>query len=78
MKRQRHTPDQIISKLRTAEQELNKGKGFVGLCCRALEVSALSNHRCSSWRERLKVNEAKRLKKLEKENIRLKRLLADA
>ena len=39
MKRKRHTPEQIIRKLRTAEQLLNQGQSVADVC-RALEVSA--------------------------------------
>ena len=44
MKRKRHTPDQIIRKLRTAEQLLNQGQSVAGVCL-ALEVSAPTYHR---------------------------------
>jgi putative transposase len=44
MKRKRHTPEQIIRKLRIAEQLLNQGES-VGDICRALEVSAPTYHR---------------------------------
>ncbi|QPN58426.1 IS3 family transposase [Synechococcus sp. CBW1107] len=78
MKRKRHNPEQIIRKLRTADQLLNQGQAVADVC-RALEVSAATYHR---WRQQLydgmKATEAKRLKELEQENSRLKRLLADA
>ena len=44
MKRKRHIPEQIIRKLRTAEQLLNQGQSFADVC-RALEVSAPTYHR---------------------------------
>ena len=44
MKRKRHTPEQIICKLRTAEQLLNQGQSFADVCG-ALEVSASTYHR---------------------------------
>ena len=44
MKRKRHTPEQIIRKLRTAEQLLNQGQSVADVC-RALEVSAPTYHR---------------------------------
>jgi transposase-like protein len=44
MKRKRHTPEQIIRKLRTAEQDLNQGQRDADVC-RALEVSAPTYHR---------------------------------
>lgn len=47
MKRKRHTPEQIIRKLRTAEQLLNQGQSVADVC-RALEVSAPTYH---SWQQ---------------------------
>ena len=78
MKRKRHTPDQIIHKLRTAEQLLNQGQSVADVCCRALEVSAPTYHRWQQLYGGMKATEAKRLKELEQENVRLRRLLADA
>lgn len=76
MKRKRHTPEQIVRKLRLAEARL-AGGATVGEVCRELEVSEPTYHR---WRKRYgSVNEdqLKRLKALEKENARLKRIVAD-
>ena len=77
MKRKRHTPEQIIRKLRTAEQLLNQGQSVADVC-RALEVSSPTYHRWQQLYGGMKATEAKRLKELEQENARLKRLLADA
>jgi transposase-like protein len=77
MKRKRHNPEQIIRKLRTAEQPFNQGQA-VGDVCRALEVSPATYHRWHHLYGGMKATEAKRLKELELENTRLKRLLADA
>ena len=77
MKRKRHTPEQIIRKLRTAEQLLNQGQSVADVC-RALELSSPTYHRWQQLYGGMKVTEAKRLKELEQENARLKRLLADA
>jgi transposase-like protein len=77
MKRKRHSPEQIIRKLRSAEQLLNQGQTIAD-ACRALEVSAATYHRWQQLYGRTKATEAKRLKELEQENARLKRLLADA
>ena len=77
MKRKRHTPEQIIRKLRTAEQLLNQGQSFADVC-RALEVSAPTYHRWLQLYGGMKATEAKRLKDLDQENVCLKRLLADA
>jgi transposase-like protein len=76
MSKKRYTPEQIILKLREAEVELSKGQKL-GLVCRKLEICEQTYYR---WRKEyggLRVNHAKRLKELEKENIRLKKLVAD-
>ena len=67
MKRKRHTPEQIIRKLRTAEQLHNQGQSAD--VCRALEVSAPIYHRWQQLYGGMKATEAKRLKELEQENI---------
>lgn len=77
MARKRHTPEQIILKLREAEVFLGQGKDVKDVC-KQLEVTEQTYYR---WRKEyggLKVDQAKRLKGLERENGRLKRLLADA
>ena len=74
---QRHTPEQIISKLREAEVKLAKGVA-IGQVCKDLAVTENTYYR---WRREyggMKVDQARRLKELGKENARLKRLLADA
>ena len=76
-KKQRHTPEQIISKLREAEVKLAKGTALAQVC-KDLAVTEQTQYR---WREEYggaKLDQARRLKNLEKENSRLKRLLADA
>jgi putative transposase len=76
MPRKRFTPEQIITKLREAEVLLSKGQK-VGEVCRQLEVSENTYYR---WRKEyggLDVHQARRLKELEKENARLKKLVAD-
>ena len=77
MARKPFTIDQIISKLREAEVELSKGL-TVGRVCKKLVVTEQTYYR---WRKEyggIRNDQAKRLKELEKENVRLKRLLADA
>ncbi len=77
MARNRHTSEQIISKLREAEVELAKGTS-VAQACKKIGITEQTYYR---WRKAyggLKVDQAKRLKALEVENARLKRLLADA
>jgi transposase-like protein len=76
-KKQRHTPEQIIAKLREAEVKLAKGTPIAQVC-KDLAVTEQTYYR---WRKEyggMKLDQARRLKELEKENGRLKRLLADA
>lgn len=76
MSRKRFTPEQIITKLREAEVELAKGQTAVEVC-RKIGVTEQTYYR---WRKEyggLRVDQAKRLKELEKENARLKRVVAD-
>lgn len=77
MKRRRHTPEQVIRKLAVADRLLGEGKTIEEVC-RELEVTESTFHR---WRNQfggMKANDAKRLKQLEIENARLKKLLAEA
>ncbi len=76
MKRKRHTPAQIIRKLREAEGLLAEGKPTAEVA-RALEVSENTFHRWRNQYGGMKASDAKRLKELEKENGQLKRLVAD-
>ena len=76
MGRKRHTAEQIIRKLRGAEVELAKGQ-TTGDVARKLGITEQTYYR---WRKEyggLRLDQAKRLKELEKENGRLKRLLAE-
>jgi len=77
MKRTRHTPEQIIRKLKTGEQLLAQGKTIADVC-RALEVFQPTYHRWRQLYSGMQAEEAKRLTQLEKENPRLKKLLAEA
>lgn len=76
MKRQRHSPEQIIRKLRTAEQMLSEGK-TISEAAKALEVSEQTLHRWRNQYGGMKAADVKRLKELERENGQLKRLVAD-
>ena len=76
MKRKRHTPEEIIKKLRTAEEALADGKN-VEEACRMIAVSMATYQRWKSQYSGVKKDALKRLKELEKENARLKRLVAD-
>ena len=76
MGRTRHTAEQIIRKLREAEVALAKGQ-TTGEVARKLGITEQTDYR---WRKKtggLRVDPAERLKELEKENGRLKRLVAD-
>lgn len=75
-RRKRHAPQQIIQKLREGDALLNAGQS-VAQVIQHLGVSEATYHR---WREQyggMKAQEAKRLKELEQENGRLKKLVAD-
>ncbi len=76
MKRKRHSPEQVIRKLREADRMLSEGKE-IGAVCQALEVSEATFHRWRNQYGGMKANEAKRLKELQIENGRLKKLVAD-
>ena len=76
MGRKRHTAEQIIRKLREAEVELAKGQATAEVA-RKLGITEQTYYR---WRKEyggLRVEQAKRLKELERENSRLKKLVAD-
>ena len=76
MARKRHDAEQIIAKLRAAELVLSKGKSVLQ-ACKKIGVAEQTYYR---WRKEyggLKLDQAKRLKELEKENARLKKLVAD-
>ena len=76
MPQKRHTVDQIVAKLRKADVELGKGKKVPEIC-KLLEVTEQTYYR---WRQRyggMKPEMAKQLKTLEKENARLKKIVAE-
>jgi putative transposase len=77
MKRRRHTPEQIIRKLREADRLLAQGSE-VPEVAKQLEISEATYHRWRAQYGGLKADDAKRLKELAAENARLKRLLAEA
>ena len=76
MKRKRHSPEQIIHKLRDADRMLSEGKDIAAVC-QALEVCEATFHRWRNQYGGMKANEAKHLKELQIENGRLKKLVAD-
>ena len=71
-----YKPEQIISMLRDAEVALSQGK-TVGKACRALGLSEQSYYRWHREYDSLRVNQAKHLKNLEKENKRLRVAISD-
>ncbi len=77
MKRHRHTPEQAVRKLREGERLLNEGTDLTEVL-RHLEVSEATWNRWRSQYGGMKATEAKRLRELEVENARLKKLLAEA
>jgi hypothetical protein len=74
MKRKRHTPEQIVRKLREGDRMLNEGTELTEVL-RHLEVSESSWARWRAQYGGMKADEAKRLKELERENARFKKLL---
>ena len=76
MKGRRHTPEQVVCKLREADGLLGEGFELPDVL-KELEVSEATYHR---WRARyggMKADDVKRLKELEAENVKLKRIVAD-
>lgn len=75
-RRKRHSPEQIVRKLRDADAMLNAGQDLAAVL-QALEVSEATYHR---WRNQfggMKSEEARRLKELEEENNQLKEIVAE-
>jgi len=77
MKRKRHTPEQIIRKLRKIDAALGQGTELVD-AVRQEEISEQTYYRWRNQYGGMKAEDAKRLKELESENARLKKLLAEA
>jgi putative transposase len=76
MKRRRHTPEQVVRKLREADRMLAEGKSIPEVA-KALEVSENTFHRWRAQYGGMKGNDVKRLKELERENSQLKRIVAN-
>jgi putative transposase len=76
VKRRRHTPEQIVRKLREADRLLGEGRELAEVA-RVLEVSEATYHRWRAQYGGMKADDVKRLKELESENARLKRIVAD-
>ena len=76
MKRSRHTPEQVIRKLREAEVMLGEGK-TIAEAAKELGISEQTFHRWRNQYGGMKADDAKRLKELERENRQLKAIVAD-
>jgi putative transposase len=76
MKRHRHTPEQAVRKLREGERLFSEGKDLAEVV-RHLGIAESTWNRWKSTYGGMRVDEAKRLKELERENARLKKLVAD-
>jgi len=76
MKKRRHTPEQVIRKLAEGEKLLAQDQTLAEVC-RHLEITESTWHRWRNQYGGMKADDAKRLKELEKENQRLKRIVAD-
>jgi putative transposase len=76
MKRRRHTPEQVIRKLREAERLIGEGK-TIPEAAKELQVSEQTYHRWRNQYGGMKAQDAKRLKELERENSSLKAIVAD-
>jgi transposase-like protein len=72
----RHTAEEVITKLRQAEADLAQGLSLAQVC-QKLAICEQTLHRWRNQYGGLKTDEAKRLRELETENARLKRLVAE-
>ena len=76
VKRRRHTPEQIVRKLREVERLTAEGQ-TIAEAAKQIEISEQTYHRWRNQYGGMKANDAKRLKELERENAQLRRLVAD-
>jgi putative transposase len=77
MKRHRHSPEQAVRKVREGERMLNEGKDIAEVV-RHLGIAESTWNRWRNQYGGMKADEARRLRELERENSRLKKLLAEA
>jgi transposase-like protein len=75
-RRKRHSPEQVVRKLRDGDAMLSAGKDLAAVL-QALEISEGTYHRWRAQYGGMKAEEAVRLKKLEEENRRLKEVVAE-
>ena len=76
MTRKRHRPEEIVAKLREVDEALSQGKTLEDVA-KSLGVSSMTLHRWRTEYGSTDRDAVKRLKELERENGRLKRLVAD-
>jgi len=76
MKRRRHTPEQIVRKLAEGDKLLGQDQSIEEVC-RHLEITESTWHRWRNQYGGMKADDAKRLRELERENLRLKKIVAD-
>jgi putative transposase len=74
--RGRHTPEQIVRKLREGEKQLGQGVELLEVC-KHLEVTEATWYRWRNQYGGMKSDDAKRLRELERENARLKKMVAE-
>ena len=76
MKQRHHTPEQVIRKLAEGKKVLGEGKPLDEVV-RHLEITESTWHRWRNQYGGMNADDAKKLKELERENVRLKRIVAD-
>ena len=76
MKRRRHTPEQIVRKLREVDRLVGEGR-TIAEAAKQVEISEQTYHRWRNQYGGMTADDARRLRELERENARLKRLVAD-
>ena len=76
MPKKRHTAEQIVTKLRQIDVLVAQGR-TIGQACKEAEINEQSYYRWCNEYGGLEIEQAKRFKELERENARLKRLVAD-
>ena len=76
MKSKRYSPEKIIGMLREAEVVLSQGMS-IGQVCRQLSISEQTYYRWRKQYDGMKVNQARWMRDIERENVRLKKAVAD-
>ena len=74
--KKRHSPEHIIKKLEEADMRLSAGQNIAQIC-QALEIGESTFHRWRNQYGGMKAQEARRLKELERENAKLKKLVSE-